>query len=163
MQIQLKVVTSCLMLFLLGAIQANAQQSTHTAGGDASGSTGSVAYSVGQTVYHTQNNASNSIAAGVQQPYEISVVTENKHESVLYMNVQVFPNPSSQSIQLNVGEIKLNNISYQLTDMEGKLLENKMISTSVTEIDIQAYASSCFFVQVLSEGQHIKTFKIIKK
>ncbi|MGB4293795.1 MAG: hypothetical protein WBJ37_13065 [Bacteroidales bacterium] len=53
-----------------------AQNTVTSAGGDASGSGGSVSYTTGQIVYTTVSSANNSVAQGVQQPWEISVVTE---------------------------------------------------------------------------------------
>lgn len=48
-----------------------AQESAHTAGGDGSSSTGSVAFSIGQVVYTTHSTGSSSEAQGVQQRYDL--------------------------------------------------------------------------------------------
>ena len=116
------------------SLQAQAQQNIHTAGGNTSSSAGSVAYSVGQIVYNTHSNAANIISEGVQQPYEISVITANEKIDASYIDVHVYPNPSSQCIKLNVGQTELSKLSYQLSDAQGKLLENKQITSSLSEI-----------------------------
>ena len=59
----------------IGFNQVYAQQATTASGGDASGSGGSVAHSVGQTVYTTNTGSNGSVAQGVEQPYEISITT----------------------------------------------------------------------------------------
>ena len=66
---------------LLWAGLAQAQESVNAYGGDAKGSGGTVAYSVGQIVYTTHTGATGSVAQGVQQAYEISVVTGIKNET----------------------------------------------------------------------------------
>jgi hypothetical protein len=65
-----------LTLLLLGfVLTAQAQQATTAAGGNATGSGGSVAYSVGQIVYTTHTGTTGSVAQGVQQTYENLKVT----------------------------------------------------------------------------------------
>ena len=66
---------STVLLLGLGLTGVQAQTSVNATGGDASGGGGSVSYSVGQVVYTTHTGTSGSVAEGVQQPYEISVVT----------------------------------------------------------------------------------------
>ncbi|MFM2191538.1 MAG: hypothetical protein RLZZ118_495, partial [Bacteroidota bacterium] len=57
-----------LTLLLLGfVLTAQAQQATTATGGDATGSGGSAAYSVGQIVYTTHTGTTGSVAQGVQQ------------------------------------------------------------------------------------------------
>jgi gliding motility-associated-like protein len=50
---------------------AQAQQSAHSAGGDGSSSTGSVAFSIGQVVYSSYTAVSGTEGQGVQQRYEL--------------------------------------------------------------------------------------------
>jgi len=57
---------------LMFMVFANAQQSPVAAGGVATGTNGSVSFSIGQLVDDTYSNSSNTITTGVQQPYEIS-------------------------------------------------------------------------------------------
>lgn len=59
----------------LGITTAYAQQASTASGGNASGSGGSASYSVGQTAY-TVSNGNGSVSQGVQQPFEISIVTD---------------------------------------------------------------------------------------
>lgn len=65
--------TVALLLLGFGITTAQAQQATTATGGNASGSGGPVAYSVGQVVYTTNTSSNGSVAQGVQQPYEISI------------------------------------------------------------------------------------------
>jgi hypothetical protein len=69
-----KLITSLIIgLFLCSFL--NAQESVNTASGNASGSGGSVSYSVGEIVYTTNAGDNGAVAQGVQQAYEISAVT----------------------------------------------------------------------------------------
>ncbi|MFZ4545743.1 MAG: hypothetical protein ACOYOA_16960, partial [Saprospiraceae bacterium] len=59
---------------LLLAIIAQAQQSINSSGGNAKGAGGTIAYSVGQTVYTINKGIGGSAAQGVQHAYEILTV-----------------------------------------------------------------------------------------
>jgi len=63
------VVTLSLVLFCITSVHA--QQSAHSAGGDGSSTTGSVAFSIGQVVYFTSSSATGTVGKGVQQRYEL--------------------------------------------------------------------------------------------
>ncbi len=65
---------SAILLLGLGLTGLQAQTSVNATGGNASGSGGSASYSVGQVVYTTHTGTNGSVAQGVQQPFEISVV-----------------------------------------------------------------------------------------
>ncbi len=62
--------TKTITLFALFAgFTIHAQQATTATGGDASGSGGTVASSVGQIVYTTNTGTTGSVVQGVQQPF----------------------------------------------------------------------------------------------
>ncbi len=54
---------------------SSAQEVIPASGGNATGSGGSVSYSAGQVFYSIITGETGSVAEGVRQPYEISVVT----------------------------------------------------------------------------------------
>ena len=64
-----------LLMLGLGLTGLQAQESVNATGGNAQGSGGSVSYSVGQLFYLIITGETGSVSEGVQQPYEISVVT----------------------------------------------------------------------------------------
>lgn len=147
-------------LFLLG-IKMNAQEAVTAAGGDATGTGGKVAYSVGQVVYTNVSTASGSVNQGVQQPYTLLVTGAN---NCPYINLlmTVYPNPSLTYINLNVGKQELKNLSFQLFDVQGKLLLDQQISNLETSIKMEDYTIGNYFLKVIDNQTEIKTFKIIK-
>ena len=64
-----------LLAFTFSLSVATAQEGINVTGANASGSGGSASYTVGQMVYQTNTGTNGSVAEGVQQPYEISIVT----------------------------------------------------------------------------------------
>ncbi len=91
-----------LLLFCLGVVHGFAQTTINTAGGDGSGSGGSVSFSVGQPIYQTRTGTNGSAAEGVQQPYEISVLSSSDEALGINIVVQAYPNPTADFLTINV-------------------------------------------------------------
>ena len=107
--------------FSLSTVQA--QTSVNASGGNALGSGGSVSYSVGQVVYTTNTGTNGSVAQGVQQPYEISVVTAIEEAKGINLSVSAYPNPTTDYLTLEVADFNLLPLTFHLFDMNGKLLQ----------------------------------------
>lgn len=153
------ILTGAVLLLLTPRLFA--QSGTTASGGEALGSGGTVNYTTGQLNYQTHNGASGSVAEGVQQPYEISVVT-GIEEVGIGLNISAYPNPTTDFLKLKVEGEKLNYPTYQLFDMHGKLLKSDNLAGYETQINMQHYESATYFVKVISEQKSIKEFKIIK-
>lgn len=140
----------------------NAQEAIVTSGDDAAGSGGTVSYSVGQVVFQTYTGTNGSTVEGAQQPYEISVVTGIQEVKGINLKVLAYPNPAADYLILQVKDIELSNLSYQLYDIRGKLLQNEKITGNVTSIVMSNLASTTYFLKVTNGKKEIETFKIIK-
>ena len=141
-----------------------AQQAATAAGGNATGSGGTVAYSVGQVAYTTNTGATNSVAQGVQQPYEISGVVGIKSETnSLTSEIKLYPNPTINSINLQVVDYQSETLFYELMDVNGKLIETKKINSTIETISMADFAAATYFLRVTtSNSKEVKSFKIIK-
>jgi hypothetical protein len=145
----------------LSAGFAQAQQSANAAGGDATGSGGSAAYSVGQVVYTVNNSPSGTVSQGVQQAYEIFLIGINETE--LNNSLSVFPNPIVDNLTLQISDYNNEKLSYQLFDMQGKLLSKGQIIAQQTQIKTASLPSATYFIEVLNqENKQVQSFKIIK-
>jgi hypothetical protein len=153
---------SAVLLLGLGLTGLQAQTSVNATGGNASGSGGSASYSVGQVVYTTNTGTNGSVSQGVQQPYEISVVTGIEEAKGINLSVSAYPNPTTDYLTLSIGEFEISNLSYQLYDMNGKLLQSEKISGNQTSIVMSNLVPSSYFVKVIQGNKEVKTFKIIK-
>jgi len=157
-----KLKLSAILLLGLGLTGLQAQESVNATGSNASGSGGTVAYSVGQVVYTTNTGTNGSVAQGVQQPFEISVVTGIEEAKGINLSVLAYPNPTTDYLTLSIGEFDISNVSYQLYDMNGKLLESKKITGNQTSIVMSNLVPATYFVKVTESNKEVKTFKIIK-
>ena len=154
-----KVKISVLLLGL--GLTAQAQQATTATGSDASGSGGTVAYSGGQIVYTTNTGTNGSVAQGVQQPYEISIVLGIDNHTI-NLELTAYPNPTTNFLTLNVGNAELSTLNFQLYDILGKLIESRKIISSSETIAIENLPTATYFLKVTNNNNEVKTFKIIK-
>ena len=152
-----------LPLIGIGAKGLQAQQTIPASGGNATGSGGSVSYTVGQITYTTYTGTNGSVAQGVQQPYEISVVNGIAEAKDIVLQCSAYPNPLTDIIKLNIGNLSTSNFNYQLFDNNGKLLESKKIENTETSINMHNLATATYFIRISDKDKAIKTFKIIKK
>jgi hypothetical protein len=162
-----KIKLCAFLLLVLGLTGLQAQEAIPATGGNASGSGGSVSYSVGQVVYATITETNGNVVQGVQQPYEISIETGLAGTKGITLECSVFPNPVTDFLILKVENYKTENLVYQLFDIHGKLLAQRKMEGPETRIDLRNPVISAYFLKVLqassvSASQVIKTFKIIK-
>jgi hypothetical protein len=146
---------------LLGLGGLHAQESPTAAGGDASGSGGTAAFSVGQVVYTANTNASGTLSQGVQQAYEI--FTLSIKETELNISLKAFPNPTLDNLTLQIRDYNNEKLSYQLYDIQGRLLNNGQIEAQQTNIEMTSLPTAIYFINVVNqENQKVQSFKIIK-
>jgi len=152
------------VLFLgLGLTGLLAQESVNATGGNASGSGGSVSYSVGQVAHQTHAGTNGSVAEGVQQPYEISVVSAIKEAIGINLSVTAYPNPTTDHLTLSVDEFELSDLAFHLYDINGRVLQNGKITSDRTSIAMGNLAPATYYIKVVQDNKEIKTFKIIKQ
>lgn len=140
----------------------HAQSAVMTTGGNATGSNGSVSYSVGQVAYLVKGS-SNQILEGVQQPYEITIVLATGETTDTQKDILLYPNPFKDFLYLDFTTNDYRNAEYQLFDSQGKLIKTDKISESKSEFNFSALPSAMYIFRINKKGENIKTFKIIKK
>lgn len=154
---------SLFFLSFLLSFSVNAQTSHQVlsaSGGDATGSGGTVAFSVGQIVYTTSTGTTGSVAQGVEQAYEIYSV--GIKETTLNISLSVFPNPTSDFLTLKVEDYNNETLSFDLLDEQGKLILSEQITNQETQVAMSTLARGFYFINVLQANKNIQTFKIIK-
>ena len=149
-------------IFLLGITsQTIAQENAMATSGNAVGTGGSASYSVGQVVYTTLTGSNGSVAQGVQQPYEISIIT-GVSEKTIQLEMSVYPNPTTDFLKLKVESEKFESLQYQLIGLQGKVIKNATITANNTTIKMEALPKAIYFLSVINGIKTVKTFKIIK-
>ncbi|MDX2415308.1 MAG: T9SS type A sorting domain-containing protein [Bacteroidales bacterium] len=152
-----------IILLVIGLTGLKAQETIINSGGSISGNGGSVSYSIGQVFYKFNSAGNGSEAQGIQQPYEISVITAIEGVDALSFEIIVYPNPATDHLNLKVENYETNNLSYRLYNINGTLLENRKIEGPETDIVIRHFTAGTYFLKVIEKQGEIRTFKIIKK
>lgn len=61
-------------------------------------------------------------------------------------NVDVYPNPASDRVYVNLGEINNDNITIDIYDMLGRKIHSQRCDGQETEINVSAYSEGLYFV-----------------
>ncbi|HUX97315.1 MAG TPA: T9SS type A sorting domain-containing protein [Bacteroidales bacterium] len=156
-----RLALSIMAIFL--CILLKAQSANSASGGNATGTGGSVSYTVGQVVYTTNTGTNGSAAQGVQQPYEISVEAGIKEALGILLEIVAYPNPTTDFIKLKIENYEVVNLRYQIFDINGNLLLSNIIDNKENNISMQNLMPATYFLKVIQGNKNVKTFKIIKK
>ncbi|MDT0643785.1 T9SS type A sorting domain-containing protein [Zunongwangia sp. F363] len=145
-----------------------------TAGGDSTENEGSISFSVGQVFYLSQENSNISLQEGVQQafsenskPIPSVVEEENENEkenpSLSKLKITVYPNPVTEFFTVDLSSLEESVYSYQLFDLQGRLLLQGSLSNLSTKIHPKNLQSSVYILKIYNHNLPVKSFKIIKK
>ena len=159
--------TSLLITLLLAFTLSSSfsREVISASGGNAGGSGGSASYSIGQLFYRIYPGTNGSVAEGVQQPWEISVVTGIAEAEGIILTVSAFPNPAFDYLILRVENYDFEYLEYLLYDVSGRLLKEGKATSSETAISMTDILPAVYFLKVIQTSpsyQEIKTFIIIK-
>ena len=132
-------------------------------GNDATGSSGSVTYSIGQVFYTSIEESEYNVVQGIQhQETYNSLDTQDVIEPKT--EISIYPNPTTDFVNINMEGYELENglRSYQLYDFQGRLLKQNTINQNETQVNLSDLSSSIYLLQVYVDNKALKTFKIIK-
>lgn len=154
---------SVFLLLVLGVPGLQAQQAVLTASNDATGSAGTVSYSVGQAAYIFNTGTDGFITEGVQQPFEILYGEGIEETNGIAMEYSLYPNPASNYVKLKIERHEIKNLSYQLYNMNGFLLQTLKIESHEVSILMDDLAPATYSLIVSENDRALQTFIIIKK
>lgn len=135
------------------------QSNTVSAGGDAEGDNGSISYSIGQVVYTSAQGSNGNVNQGVQQPYDVGVVTGIDEIGI---SLSVFPNPTSGLLTLTVADEDASLLSYQLFDASGRMVDAKNKLNSTNSISLDGYATGVYTLSVSRNNSQVKSFRVVR-
>ena len=152
----------CVLLCFLSTQLLFSQDAVVPSGGEGQGSGGTISYTVGQVFYHYYPGDEANITEGVQQAYEISVITDSDLD-VYNFHLTAFPNPVVDRLVL---ESEVSNplpLGWRLCNLTGQVLRQGTLEASRIEINTHDLAAATYFIHISQDDQTVQTFKIIKK
>lgn len=135
------------------------QSNTVTTGGNANGSGGSISYSIGQIDYANATSSNGSTNEGVQQPFEFYGDASLLEEYGITLSL--FPNPTNENVMLEVNQVD-GSISYQLYDLNGKLINAGLIIEQITIIPMATLSAGEYQLTLNNKNEILESLKIIK-
>lgn len=150
-----------LLFFFLCSAYSSAQNSVNTSGGDFTSNDGSIAFSIGQVDFSNYTNASGEINLGVQQPFEILLVSV--HENALNWQVDIFPNPTADKVFVRLEDHHLGVIAYELFDVSGKLLLAGNMEDLFHSIELDHFSPATYLLKLSNNETTLKTFRLVKQ
>ena len=149
------------ILFMGMVFNAGAQTAFVSAGSHMSNENGSVSASIGQ-IFYTQAGDTEYVIEGVQQPYEISLITGIKDPSFSDWAPDVFPNPVQDLLSLELNCDDWSEVSAQLINTNGQVLLDLHVGDMLTGINMSVYEPGLYYLSLQKSNGEKRMFKIIK-
>ncbi len=145
------------LVFISGAVLA--QERTTASGGEATGSGGSVAFTVGVPDYTNHSGTNGSVTLGVQQPYELfSASLEEWNEE---WDISVFPNPFTTHLTVQLPE-NCEKAAYIISDEQGRTVESGELSLENQTIHVSNLAMASYHLAILVNSNQVRKYHLIK-
>lgn len=117
-------------------------------------------WSVGEVITESFTGSQNTLTQGFHQgKYTITALEQAKN---LQFEITAFPNPATDFVILKIESQKLDDLSYLLTDVNGKILQDRKIESNQQQINLSGIAAGAYFLNVKANKKPVKTFKIKK-
>ncbi len=147
---------------VIASAQSISPQVIASAGTHYVGSNAQLSWTIGEPVITTVSNGSNIITQGFHQT--LLNVTSVEEQSVAGINVNVFPNPVSEVLNINITN-NLKDLQMELFDMNGKLLQARKIGAAEGNIQLNMvdYARANYLLRIFSVDESVNyTYKVQK-
>ena len=136
-----------------------AQERSVASGGEASGTGGTVSYTIGLPDFQTYSGTSGTISEGVQQAYELLSV--NVHEWDKDFILKLYPNPVTDYLIIEVPETDAE-LTYNILSHSGQLLKSGNLSEIKTSIEVRSFVSEGYFIEIRKNNQLVRHYQFIK-
>lgn len=150
-----------LVAFLFLAPRVQGQQAVLSSGNDAQGTSGSLAWSVGQPAWTAPESPEGRVSQGVQQAYDITTVSTTEPMNPALV-ATVGPNPTADGVVLRLQGPPDPFTGYNLHDAHGKLIRARGVAATETAIDLSDLASGSYLLSLYEGDLAILVVRIIK-
>lgn len=145
-------------LFSFFIISLQAQEVISSAGEFQEASTGSLSWTLGETITETYRTDLRIITQGFNQSQLSATATYELPG--LNFNLSAYPNPASDFIILDTDQMR--NLKYQIYSVQGEFISEGKLTSFQTRIDFQTLIPSTYIIRVYENNIPLKLFKIVK-
>ena len=136
-----------------------AQNAISSTGGHFKTTGGSTSFTVGQVAYVLKKGNGSYLNEGVQQVY--TKKTTPVEELVYLKEVQLYPNPTQETMTLILSSKEDVQVRYTIMDYLGKEIKYGIILSEKSEISLRDLPSGNYFISLKSKKE-IRIFKMVK-
>lgn len=120
-----------------------------------------ISWTIGEPVITTFSNENFHLTQGFHQT-KIMVTAVNQI-SELTANILAYPNPTSDVLKVKIDNAEQQGLHCILYSTDGRMMFQKQIESSISEIPMHSYVSATYFLKVFDSDKALKIFKIIKE
>jgi hypothetical protein len=136
-----------------------AQNAISSTGGHFKTTGGSTSFTVGQVAYVLKKGNGSYLNEGVQQVY--TKKTTPVEELVYLKEVQLYPNPTQETVILILSSKEDVQVRYTIMDYLGKEIKYGIILSEKSEISLRDLPSGSYFISLKSKKE-VRIFKMVK-
>ena len=136
-----------------------AQNAISSTGGHFKTTGGSTSFTVGQVAYVLKKGNGSYLNEGVQQVY--TKKTTPVEELVYLKEVQLYPNPTQETMTLILSSKEDVQVRYTIMDYLGKEIRAGNILSEKSEISLRDLPSGNYFISLKSKKEN-RIFKMVK-
>ncbi|MDZ4846548.1 MAG: T9SS type A sorting domain-containing protein [Chitinophagales bacterium] len=158
-----------LLLFFAANAQSISRDVIASAGDYFTSPVGSLSWTLGETVIETVENGSINVilTQGFQQSDERDFPIGIRQIPVSDVFVSLYPNPTIQSIHMDVKYDNTSRIQIELVDMLGRVLNSDNLDVlkgqvSNYQLDVSSLASGMYLFRLTSNGNLLNSYKFQK-
>ena len=148
-----------LVLLMSFGFSSFGQNAVASAGGQVKSTEGSTSFTVGQVAYVLKKGTGSYLNEGVHQVY--TKKTTPVEELVYLKEVQLYPNPSEEILNITLPNFDGSTTSFIIMDNMGKEVRNGMIISNTAEISLRDLPSGSYFLYLKAKKEN-RIFKIVK-
>ncbi|MCE2711336.1 MAG: T9SS type A sorting domain-containing protein [Cryomorphaceae bacterium] len=134
-----------------------AQQVISSQGESYSNTNTKIDFTMGEMVTNTASDGTIDLTQGFHQTNWIFVGVEDLQPET---QVNIYPNPSVDELTIETSAFK--ELSFEIVDAVGKLVEHDELSAKKTPVKVARLAPGNYTLNIRHGGQVWKTFKLIK-
>ena len=146
--------------FIFFTVSYSQQSILATSGDYFKNETSSISFTIGDLVVDSYLGTSFSITQGFQQSEK--TITGIENISKYGLNINIYPNPTTDFVNINIDGDNLENISCILYDIKGQNLVQKPVNKGQLKLDLLQYSPSIYLLKIVKGTTTLHTFKFMK-
>lgn len=148
------------LIIYAASLQVYSQEVAASAGKHFEADHFQISCTLGEPVIQTLNGSNHTLTQGFHQG---ELVVTPVLSFTQNMAVNVYPNPTSEYINIQLNGSQTGELKARLYSLDGKLLKQKIISDEKTELQLDEFTSGYYLLKLTKGKDLLQTFKIIKR